>query len=153
MKEKYSINNFRLATIEEVTKYCAGHAILKHPKNITPYYVYRFLKEKYGAPNFPSEWHGDTYRVSWEYVLKGPRTFIAIHDWKIFPWSFSIRLPVSTDQLTNGHVTRYDDDARKDAKIVLIEIIGGYTGISILKPPDIISVVKEKICDDEYEES
>ena len=38
-------------------------------------------------------------------------------------------------------------------KIVLIEIIGGYTGISILKPPDIISIVKEKFCDDEYEKS
>ncbi len=38
-------------------------------------------------------------------------------------------------------------DLNHPDKIVLIEVIGGFTGISILKPSDIMSVVKEKFED------
>lgn len=123
MKNEYSINDFRLATPEEVSNFSAGHTILVHPKSITPYYVYRFLRDRYGPPNIPSEVHGDTFRVSWEYVLKGPRAFIAIHDWKLFSWSFSIRFSQSPEQRTYEQLTQYDDEARKDARILLAEIM------------------------------
>ncbi|MDH5494629.1 MAG: THUMP domain-containing protein, partial [Candidatus Bathyarchaeota archaeon] len=29
-------------------------------------------------------------------------------------------------------------------KIVLVEVVGGFTGVSVLKPSDIISIMKEK---------
>lgn len=35
-------------------------------------------------------------------------------------------------------------DLTNPDRIVLIEVVGGFTGISILKPSDIISIVKEK---------
>ena len=123
MKNGYSINDFRLATPEEVSKFVHGHAILVHPRNITPYYVYRFLRDRYGPPNIPSESHGDTLRVSWEYVLKGPRAFIAIHDWKLDSWSFSSRFAQSYKQLTEEQTAKYDDEARKDARILLAELM------------------------------
>jgi len=36
-------------------------------------------------------------------------------------------------------------DLTKPSKILLIEVIGGLTGISVIKPSDILSVVKEKM--------
>ncbi|MEM3627027.1 MAG: THUMP domain-containing protein [Candidatus Bathyarchaeia archaeon] len=36
-------------------------------------------------------------------------------------------------------------DLNKPDKILLIEVIGGLTGISIIKPQDILSVMKEKV--------
>jgi len=36
-------------------------------------------------------------------------------------------------------------DLSKPDKIVLIEVVGGITGVSVLKPKDILSVVKEKM--------
>jgi len=36
-------------------------------------------------------------------------------------------------------------DLDKPDKILLIEVIGGSTGISVIKPDDIISVMKEKV--------
>ena len=36
-------------------------------------------------------------------------------------------------------------DLSKPDKILLIEIVGGLTGISVIKPDDIISVMKEKV--------
>ncbi|MGB9959518.1 MAG: THUMP domain-containing protein [Candidatus Bathyarchaeales archaeon] len=36
-------------------------------------------------------------------------------------------------------------DLNKPDKILLIEVIGGLTGISVVKPEDILSVVKEKV--------
>jgi len=123
MKTRYSINDFRLATPEEISKFVHGHAILVHPRNITPYYVYRFLRDRYGPPNFPSELYLDTSRVSWEYVLKGPRAFIAIYDWKLFSWSFSSRFAQSLKQGTEEQIAEYDDEARKDARILLAELM------------------------------
>ncbi len=123
MKKRYSINDFRLATPEEVSTHFEGHAILLHPKNIVPYYVYKFLKERYGPPNIPSEVHSEPHRVSWEYVLKGPRSFIAIHDWKYFSWSFSIRLSHSLEKQSYEQLTKQDDEARKDARIILNEMM------------------------------
>ena len=36
-------------------------------------------------------------------------------------------------------------DLNKPNKILLIEVIGGLTGISVIKPEDILSVIKEKV--------
>lgn len=36
-------------------------------------------------------------------------------------------------------------DLNKPDKILLIEVIGGLTGISVIKPDDILSIVKEKV--------
>jgi len=36
-------------------------------------------------------------------------------------------------------------DLNKPNKIVLIEVIGGLTGISVIKPEDILSIMKEKL--------
>ena len=36
-------------------------------------------------------------------------------------------------------------DLNKPDKILLIEVIGGLTGISVIKPDDIISIMKEKV--------
>jgi len=36
-------------------------------------------------------------------------------------------------------------DLNKPDKILLVEVIGGFTGISVIKPEDILSVMKEKI--------
>ncbi len=36
-------------------------------------------------------------------------------------------------------------DLEKPDKILLIEVLGGYTGVALLKPSDIISVLKEKM--------
>jgi tRNA acetyltransferase TAN1 len=36
-------------------------------------------------------------------------------------------------------------DLNKPDKILLIEVIGGLTGLSVIKPNDIISVMKEKV--------
>ncbi|MCD6592612.1 THUMP domain-containing protein, partial [Candidatus Bathyarchaeota archaeon] len=41
------------------------------------------------------------------------------------------------------HVNRKVNLEKPD-KIVLIEVVGGVTGVSIIKPDDILSVVKEK---------
>lgn len=127
IKNKYTINDFRLATPEEQSNLFSdhsflGHTILLHPKNITPYYVYMFLKERFGNPNIPSNYH-DYRRITWEYLLKGPRGFISIHDWKLYSWSFSIRSPLSPDQRKPKTITKLDDEARKDAKIILNEIM------------------------------
>jgi len=42
-----------------------------------------------------------------------------------------------------ANIERKVDLANPD-KLVLIEVVGGFTGVSVLKPSDIISVVKEK---------
>ena len=106
-----------------MSKFIHGHAILVHPRNVTPYYVYRFLRDRYGPPNIPSERHNDKTRVTWGYLLKGPRGFISIHDWKLFSWSFSIRFSQSPEQRTHEQLTQFDDEARKDARILLAEIL------------------------------
>jgi tRNA acetyltransferase TAN1 len=36
-------------------------------------------------------------------------------------------------------------DLHHPNKIVLIEVVGGFTGISVLKPEDILSIMKEKM--------
>ena len=36
-------------------------------------------------------------------------------------------------------------DLNKPDKILLVEVIGGFTGMSVIKPEDILSVMKEKI--------
>lgn len=36
-------------------------------------------------------------------------------------------------------------DLNKPDKILLIEVVGGFTGISVIKPDDILSVMKEKL--------
>ena len=36
-------------------------------------------------------------------------------------------------------------DLNKPDKILLVEVIGGFTGMSVIKPEDILSVIKEKI--------
>jgi len=36
-------------------------------------------------------------------------------------------------------------DLSKPDKILLIEVIGGLTGISVIKPDDVISIMKEKV--------
>ncbi|MEM2947309.1 MAG: THUMP domain-containing protein, partial [Candidatus Bathyarchaeia archaeon] len=36
-------------------------------------------------------------------------------------------------------------DLNKPNKILLIEVIGGLTGLSVIKPEEILSVVKEKV--------
>jgi tRNA acetyltransferase TAN1 len=36
-------------------------------------------------------------------------------------------------------------DLNRPDKIVLIEVVGGLTGISIIKPEDILSIIKEKL--------
>lgn len=36
-------------------------------------------------------------------------------------------------------------DLNKPDKILLIEVIGGLTGISVIKPEDILSIIKEKV--------
>jgi tRNA acetyltransferase TAN1 len=36
-------------------------------------------------------------------------------------------------------------DLNRPDKIVLIEVVGGLTGISVIKPEDILSIAKEKL--------
>jgi tRNA acetyltransferase TAN1 len=36
-------------------------------------------------------------------------------------------------------------DLNEPDKILLVEIVGGFTGISVIKPNDILSVMKEKV--------
>jgi tRNA(Ser,Leu) C12 N-acetylase TAN1 len=36
-------------------------------------------------------------------------------------------------------------DLDKPDRVLLIEVLGGYTGLALLKPTDLISVLKEKM--------
>ena len=62
-------------------------------------------------------------RITWEYVLKGPRTYLAVYDWKLHDWSIGIRFPSSAESTTGaGDIHQYDQEARADANILLQEI-------------------------------
>jgi hypothetical protein len=86
MRKKYSINDFKLADFGEICGW-SGHGILAgSPGGISPFVVYEFLKKHFGRPNYtvPSD------RTTWEYVLKGPRRYLSIYDWKIHDWHVGI---------------------------------------------------------------
>lgn len=117
MKNKYSIDDFRLATPEEVSEHISGYGILAHPRGISPYTAYRFLKETFGQLNTSREgW--DTSRVTWEYVLKGPRAFISVYDWKFYSCNFGVKFK----NMEPEDSTNYAAEARKDANIILDNI-------------------------------
>lgn len=122
MKKGYSIKDFRLATPGEFSEYGGGHGILAgSPRGISPFVVYKFLKEHFGRP---SHIQPDSSRITWEYVLKGPRRYLAVYDWKFHSWGIGIRLPWSfTEQkIEVEKIDKYDEEARADANILLEEI-------------------------------
>ena len=127
MKKRFSIEDFRLASLEEVSKYAGGHAILvSSPRGISTFVVYNFLREYFGRPNsLLPEMLVQKEKITWEYVLKGPRRFLSVSDWKLYTWSIGIRLPWSRiDQNVRfEEVTKYDEEARADANILLEEIV------------------------------
>jgi len=120
----YSIDDFRLATPEEVEEMQGGHGILIFsPRGISTYVVYQFLKSRFGKPNQDPLSYNDEGKVTWEYVLRGPRRYLAIHDWKLHNWSVSIRLPTTVNEKENyEEATRYDNEARADANVLLDKI-------------------------------
>jgi hypothetical protein len=120
----YSIDNFRLATPEEVEEMQGGHGILIFsPRGISTYVVYQFLKSRFGKPNQDPLLYKAEGKVTWEYVLKGPRRYLAIHDWKLYSWSVSIRLPTMVNEKENlEEATKYDNEARADANVLLDRI-------------------------------
>jgi len=122
MKKRYSIDDFRVASPLETSEYGGGHGILRgSPRGISTFVVYKFLKEHFGRPNYlvPSD------RITWEYVLKGPRRYLAVYDWKLHSWGIGIRLPWTfTEQKTSFEdIHKYDEEARADANILLEEIM------------------------------
>lgn len=127
MKKQFSIEDFRLASMEEVSKYLGGHAILvSSPRGISTFVVYKFLKEHFGRPNCVPEMLVDVEeKIIWKYVLKGPRRFLSVYDWKLYTWSIGISLPWSRNCRNVGfeEITKYDEEARSDANILLGEIM------------------------------
>lgn len=117
MKKQYSINDFRLAGAEEVLELENGHGILtSSPRGISTFVVYKFLKDHFGQPNSPLNYIDFPPRITWEYILKGPRRYLSIYDWKLYNWSIGIRLSCE-------ETTKYDDEARADANVLLDEIM------------------------------
>ena len=129
--KKYSINDFRLATPEEAqARAWGGHGILSgSPRGISTYVVFKYLKSHFGLPNTPFESADGPPRVTWEYILKGPRRYLAIYVWKPDNWGnwgIGIRLPGSIKDYGNlsyEEITKYDDEARADANILIDDII------------------------------
>jgi hypothetical protein len=123
MRKKYSINDFRRANSGEIMDY-SGHGILIHsPEGISPFVVYEFLKKYFGPSNLAL-----SDRTTWEYVLKGPRRYLRINDWKLHDWSIAICFPqtaksLSVQKASLGETRKCDDEARADANILLQEII------------------------------
>ena len=92
------------------------------PRGISAFVVYSFLKEHFGRPNWVDP---DGDRITWEYSLKGPRRYLAVYDWKLHDWGIGIRLPESSSDEKVGieEISRYDEEARADANILLEEIV------------------------------
>lgn len=124
MKKQFSIKDFRLATPFEISCNADGHGILGgSPRRLSPFVVYCFLKEHFGKPNYPSlDIEG---KVTWEYVLKPPRSraLLAVYDWKLHSWSIGIKFPSSRREISYEERSKYDKEARADANILLDEIV------------------------------
>jgi hypothetical protein len=123
MRKKDSINDFRLADSREISEYCSGHGILLgSPGGISTYVVYDFLKKHFGVSNY----HAFSDRTTWEYVLKGPRRYLRIHDWKLHDWHIAICLPYPKGSITCQNsfekIHEHDQEARADANILVQEI-------------------------------
>jgi len=123
MKKRYSIHDFTLASPEEASGYAGGHGILGgSPRGISPFVVYKFLKEHFGRPTYVDP---DDSRVTWSYTLKGPKRYLAVYDWKLYDWAVGIRLPWSMVQgkTRMEDIHKYDEEAKVEANILLEEIL------------------------------
>lgn len=125
MKKRFSIKDFRLATLDEISRNDSGHGILGYsPRGLSTYVVYNFLKGHFGEPNQPAI--DVEEKTTWNYVLKGPRArmFLSVYDWKLHSWSIGVKYPSSWSQnVKYEELTKYDEEARKDANILLDEIV------------------------------
>ncbi len=56
------------------------------PLDVSPFFVYKALKGKYGQPNS----YYDETKSQWSYKITGPRSTIEVEDFKMFDWLMSI---------------------------------------------------------------
>src|SRR5437867_2353820 len=56
------------------------------PLDVSPLFVYKALKGKYGPPNSSS----DETKSQWSYKITGPHSTIEVEDFKTFSWLMSI---------------------------------------------------------------
>lgn len=129
MKKRFSVKDFRVASTEEILRNESGHAILSYsPRGLSTFVVYNFLKEHFGPPNYIPKMMTDIEeKINWAYVLKGPRArrLLSVYDWKLHNWSIGIKYPWSRNhqKIEFEEITKYDEEARADANILLDEIV------------------------------
>lgn len=110
---------FRLATLEEMNTIRGGRGLLTgSPNNISTLAVYRLLKACFGPPNGASS--ADD-KVTWEYFLVGPNSYLTVSDWKLFSWSIGVRYDSPDSFKDQGNAT-------PDAQLLLDEITSSLKG-------------------------
>jgi len=86
---------------------------LLQPTSLSPYQVFKILKEEFGSPNGMF----DETKSQWTFLLQSPDTYYQIYDWKLFSWSICVYLKKdvtkSAEVLANQLLKQFESRAKK----------------------------------------
>ncbi|HMQ52374.1 MAG TPA: hypothetical protein PKD98_09795 [Anaerolineae bacterium] len=111
-------NQITLAGENFIDEYSDGGAVKRNfvlkPTSLSPYQVYKTLKEEFGPPNSTMF---DDIKSQWEYALQSPEAYFEIYDWKVFTWSIGVYLKKgvtnSAEDVANNFLKAIEKQASK----------------------------------------